>query len=118
MRVLIPLVIAAAVAAAPANAQDNGAATAAGAAPETEASGTVPGAGTMNNLDSDAAVATAPTNGLTAGPGAAPETAEPVDLSYGEPAREDRDGFPWGILGLLGLAGLIPRKNRDRTGDL
>jgi MYXO-CTERM domain-containing protein len=27
---------------------------------------------------------------------------------------EDHDrGFPWGLLGLLGLAGLIPRKQRD-----
>jgi hypothetical protein len=33
-----------------------------------------------------------------------------VDTSYGDPQpREDND-FPWGLLGLLGLAGLIPRK--------
>lgn len=25
--------------------------------------------------------------------------------------RTDDDGFPWGLLGLLGLAGLIPRKH-------
>ena len=24
--------------------------------------------------------------------------------------QDDDDGFPWGLLGLLGLAGLIPRK--------
>ena len=24
--------------------------------------------------------------------------------------QRDNDGFPWGLLGLLGLAGLIPRK--------
>jgi MYXO-CTERM domain-containing protein len=28
--------------------------------------------------------------------------------------REDDNDFPWGLLGLLGLAGLIPRK---RTTD-
>jgi hypothetical protein len=33
-----------------------------------------------------------------------------IDTSYGNPQpREDND-FPWGLLGLLGLAGLIPRK--------
>ena len=26
--------------------------------------------------------------------------------------REDKD-FPWGLLGLLGLAGLIPRKRKE-----
>ena len=25
----------------------------------------------------------------------------------------DDEGFPWGLLGLLGLAGLIPRKHKD-----
>ena len=29
---------------------------------------------------------------------------------------DDRD-FPWGLLGLLGLAGLIPRKSRDHRND-
>ena len=27
--------------------------------------------------------------------------------------EEDDSDFPWGLLGLLGLAGLIPRKQRD-----
>lgn len=27
--------------------------------------------------------------------------------------REDDDGFPWGLLGLLGLAGLIPRGRKE-----
>lgn len=44
-----------------------------------------------------------------------------VDLSLAdtERNREER-GFPWGLLGLIGLAGLLPRKRRDdrnhRTG--
>lgn len=34
-----------------------------------------------------------------------------IDTSYGNPQpQEDDDDFPWGLLGLLGLAGLIPRK--------
>jgi MYXO-CTERM domain-containing protein len=37
-----------------------------------------------------------------------------VDTSYGNPQEED-DGFPWGLLGLLGLAGLLPRKRHDRV---
>ncbi len=33
-----------------------------------------------------------------------------VDTSYGNPQPQEDDDFPWGLLGLLGLAGLIPRK--------
>jgi hypothetical protein len=33
-----------------------------------------------------------------------------IDTSYGEPQEREDDDFPWGLLGLLGLAGLIPRK--------
>lgn len=36
-----------------------------------------------------------------------------VDTSYGNPQPEDDDRFPWGLLGLLGLAGLLPRKRHD-----
>jgi len=49
---------------------------------------------------------------LTAGAATAQtgDTNNTVDTSYGDPQpREDND-FPWGLLGLLGLAGLIPRK--------
>jgi MYXO-CTERM domain-containing protein len=41
-----------------------------------------------------------------------------VDTSYGNPQQEDDDGFPWGLLGLLGLAGLIPRKRHDHRVDV
>jgi hypothetical protein len=115
MRTTALMITAAALlAAAPAAAQNETDAT--GAMPENTASGTVPGAGTMNNLDSDATVATGPTNGLTAGPGAAPATTQPgaVDTAYGEPTQRENNRFPWGLLGLLGLAGLLGRK-RDRT---
>lgn len=30
---------------------------------------------------------------------------------------EDDDEFPWGLLGLIGLAGLIPRKRNDTVHD-
>ena len=38
-----------------------------------------------------------------------------VDTAYGNPQQEEDDGFPWGLLGLLGLAGLIPRKRHNRV---
>jgi MYXO-CTERM domain-containing protein len=41
-----------------------------------------------------------------------------VDTSYGNPQPEDEGGFPWGLLGLIGLAGLLPRKrHRADVGD-
>jgi hypothetical protein len=100
--------------AAPAAAQETGNAAATNDATVTAS----PELGTTNNLDSDAAIATGTTNGLTAGPGAAPMTAEPIDPSYAQPDRpRDDDRFPWGLLGLLGLAGLIPRKPAPRRHD-
>lgn len=38
------------------------------------------------------------------------DTNNTVDTSYGEPQEREDNDFPWGLLGLLGLAGLIPRK--------
>ena len=46
--------------------------------------------------------------------GMAPETlpAAPVDAPV--PVEDDDGGgFPWGVLGLIGLLGLIPRKKND-----
>jgi MYXO-CTERM domain-containing protein len=40
---------------------------------------------------------------------------ETVDPALAVPADNDDDGFPWGLLGLLGLAGLIPRKRNTDT---
>ena len=41
-----------------------------------------------------------------------------VDTSYGNPQPDDDGGFPWGLLGLIGLAGLLPRKrHRVDVGD-
>jgi MYXO-CTERM domain-containing protein len=36
-----------------------------------------------------------------------------VDTRYATAGHRDDDGFPWGLLGLLGLAGLIPRVRRS-----
>ena len=38
-----------------------------------------------------------------------------VDTSYGNPQPQEDDGFPWGLLGLLGLAGLLPRKRHNHV---
>jgi hypothetical protein len=44
--------------------------------------------------------------------------ADAGDSGYAEPtadaAPEKRRGFPWGVVGLLGLVGLIPRMRRSR----
>ena len=38
-----------------------------------------------------------------------------VDTSYGNPQPREENRFPWGLLGLLGLAGLLPRKRHDNV---
>jgi hypothetical protein len=115
MRNSTPLIIAATMLlATPAFAQDN-------AVPATNDAGA---AGMTDPLATNGAE-TAPTNGLTAGPGTTPVAADPAatdpalsDPAYAAPAEERDDGrFPWGLLGLLGLAGLIPRKERPRRHD-
>jgi MYXO-CTERM domain-containing protein len=35
-----------------------------------------------------------------------------ADTGYATPPPEEKKGFPWGVLGLLGLLGLIPRARR------
>jgi len=99
MRITIPLILAAAVAASsPALAQDaNNTAVAdtnASAPVAPDANATAPAATDMN--------ATTTT------------TTEPVATDTTEPAPspEKKGGFPWGVIGLLGLIGLIPRKAR------
>jgi MYXO-CTERM domain-containing protein len=115
MRITIPLTIAATLLiAAPAAAQDNAVTTANEVA--------VPEAGTADPLDANATMTADPANGMAADPMAAPVAADPAatDPAYAEPAADDDgdDGrFPWGLLGLLGLAGLIPRKPAPRRHD-
>ncbi|HEX8444492.1 MAG TPA: WGxxGxxG family protein [Allosphingosinicella sp.] len=47
---------------------------------------------------------------LTAGAASAQTGENTTDTSYGDPQPQEDNDFPWGLLGLLGLAGLIPRK--------
>jgi hypothetical protein len=100
MRMTVPLILAAALAAAaPALAQD------ANNTAAVDVNATVPDA---TAVDANA-TAPLPTNDLAAPP------AEPVatDTATTEPAPEKKGGgFPWGVLGLLGLVGLFPRKGR------
>jgi hypothetical protein len=100
MRMTVPLILAAALAAAtPALAQD------ANNTAAVDVNATVPDA---TAVDANAAAPVA-TNDLAVAP------AEPVatDVATTEPAPEKKGGgFPWGVLGLLGLVGLFPRKGR------
>ena len=99
MRMTVPLILAASLAAAtPALAQD------ANNTAAVDMNATVPDA---TAVDANA-TAPAATNDLAVAP------TEPVatDMATTEPAPEKKGGFPWGVLGLLGLVGLFPRKAR------
>ena len=106
MRNSIPLMIAVALTAAtPAAAQvtDNAANA------DTTAMAANDVAVTDNMVANDAMTA-APANDMMAVPVTADET---VATDYGAPAPAKKSGFPWGVLGLVGLLGLIPRKARS-----
>jgi hypothetical protein len=60
-----------------------------------------------SNADSmDTMGTTVPPSGVTANDVALAESIPPA-------SRDDDDDFPWGILGLVGLAGLLGRKRDD-----
>ena len=41
------------------------------------------------------------------------ETNTAVDVGYGPPTQpKEKRGFPWGVIGLLGLLGFLPRARR------
>jgi hypothetical protein len=98
MRMTVPLILAAALAAStPALAQDANNT----AAVDVNATNVVA-------TDANAVVPPA-ANDVAAAP------VEPVanDMATTEPAPEKKGGgFPWGVLGLLGLIGLFPRRGR------
>ena len=98
MRMTVPLIAAAALAAStPALAQDaNNTADANAIAPMA--------------TDANAVAPVAPDANAVA-PVAEPTTTTD-DLAAPAPAPEKKGGFPWGVIGLLGLIGLIPRKGR------
>ena len=73
--------------------------------------GTGAAAGTTGGAGGTAGAA-AGTQGGTAGSGLGNDQA--IDLSLANTEQRQRDrGFPWGLLGLLGLAGLVARRRRD-----
>jgi MYXO-CTERM domain-containing protein len=107
MRLTTPLMIAAAalVAASPAAAQNAAAPT---NNSTTDAANTID----MNaNGSGEATVANEP-----AAVGGAPATVAPSDdtsaANLAQPVQEEKHGFPWGVLGLLGLLGFVPRARR------
>ena len=102
MRMTTPLMIAVALAVSgPALAQDanNTAAAAAPAANEAAAA---------NVADANAMTAV-PANEVAAAPAAEPAA---TDTNAVTPPEKSKNGFPWGVLGLIGLLGLIPRRSR------
>jgi len=101
MRMTVPLMLAAALAASsPALAQDaNNTASADVNAADVAA---------MNATDANA-MAPVATNDVAAAPAAEPAA---TDTYQEAPAEKKSGGFPWGVLGLLGLIGLMPRKGR------
>ena len=98
MRNVTCFILAAALAATPAIAQND---VAAENAVDTNDAVAVP-------VDNTAVAA----NDLAVAP--APETVEPVTEPAPAPAPARRSGgFPWGVIGLVGLIGLLGRKRRD-----
>ena len=90
---LLPLMIGAALVAAPAAAQDNNAAT----ANATEV--------TSTNMGNEAVVDT-----NVEVPAPATDTAVPAEPAAPAPPNKS---FPWGVLGLLGLVGLFGKRRRS-----
>ena len=99
MRNVTCFVLAAALATAPAVAQND---TAPENAVDTNAVNTTLPVGNEVAAANDMAVVPAP----------APVTTEPAAEPAPEPARRS-SGFPWGVIGLVGLIGLLGRKRRD-----
>jgi hypothetical protein len=99
MRTIFPLMIAVALtASSPALAQNTADPANADSAVSND------GAAADNALVADPAVTADPANDLANVPVAVDE---PVETA---PIPVKKSGFPWGVLGLFGLLGLIPRK--------
>ena len=99
MRMTTPLMIAAALAVSgPALAQDA----------NNTAEAAAPVATDANVADANAMTAV-PANDVAAAP---VEEAAPADTYADTAPAPKKSGFPWGVLGLIGLLGLIPRRGR------
>ena len=116
MRIGTALLVAAAIAATPAAAQETGGTTGMDAVNANNADPQLAG----NTVDTSAG-ANPQLNGLAATPGTpvnatttAPPTMGDTAAATGGQQRENR-GFPWGLLGLLGLLGFLGRSRRTRT---
>jgi hypothetical protein len=96
MRITTPIIAAALLTAAPAIAQNEPA--------PTNASDINAIAATDANLAAPDANAAAPANVEVA--------PLPVDNSIAPAPVEEKHGFPWGVLGLLGLLGFLPRARK------
>ena len=80
--------------------------------------GTLIAAAALAALTPGAAMAQGGTPGGGGTPGSGVGNGNAVDLSLGNlPPSERERGFPWGLLGLLGLAGLIPRLRNRNDGN-
>jgi hypothetical protein len=66
-------------------------------------------AAVSDNMSVTTDPAMAGTNDLTAAPAAIDQ---PVETTDAPAAPAPKRGFPWGVVGLLGLAGLMGRKSR------
>jgi hypothetical protein len=97
MRTAIVFALAAALAAAPAAAQN-------------DTNATVDANTTMAMPADNGAAASNDMNALPPEPVATDTATEPAAP---EPAPAPRRGFPWGVIGLVGLVGLMGRKRRD-----
>ena len=101
MRTTFPLMVAAALtASSPALAQDTNTTNADAAVANDVAA-------VDNELAADPLMTADPANDLANVPVAVEEPVETAPI----PVKES--GFPWGVIGLLGLIGLMPRKRRD-----
>jgi hypothetical protein len=67
---------------------------------------------TMAAPADNGAVAATDVNGAPVEP-VATETTEPAPAPVPAPARKSSGGFPWGVVGLVGLVGLMGRKRRE-----
>ena len=99
-------VVAAALLAAPAAAQNT----------DMNAASTDMNVAATNTVDANAVSGTTTTTNTTTATdtGMVPVTGDNTvaDNGYAAPAPEKK-GFPWGVVGLLGLIGLIPRNRRS-----
>jgi len=110
MRTIKPIMIAAAAlfVAGPALAQNEAAPT-----NTTDVTATNSAATTDLNAVGTTTVDTTAVPATTVEPLPVDANAGTIDTSLGAPAPAEKKHFPWGVIGILGLLGLIPRTRRS-----